>query len=117
MVTKTMVKMRKDFFIHARRYDNLKIWYWRFRKGMLGYSYLVATDKRMMASFNIQIQKNYKYRIVTYKKSEMSFPKRFSGMRFNTPEEALDFLADYLFESGIKVYKSNAVNFILGIPD
>ena len=114
MVTRIMSKKRRAFFIHSRQYDNLIVQYFLFSKGMNGYSYFVASDKSRKKSFIIQIQKNYKYRIITYKKSEMSFPRRLSGKRFYTPEEALDFLADYLFESGIKVYKSNAVNFIMG---
>lgn len=117
MVTKTMRKKQEDFLNHASQYDNLKIWSFLFPKDTNREFCFITTGEDRKESFMICIQKDHKYKIITGKKSSKLLTRRLSVRYFDTPEEALDFLVDNLFESGIKVYKSNAVNFILGIPE
>jgi hypothetical protein len=112
-----IVKKMDDLSSYVERYDNLCVRSCTFNEIKKTFFALNISDLLEKISFRVVLQKNCKYRIITGKKSQISFPRRFSGKRFETPEEALDFLINFLIESGIKVYKSNAVNFILGITE
>ncbi len=118
MPTKIQIKAMHDFFTFSKKYDNLRVRYYRISKSRKddcrGYSYHISLKRIKDIQFKIKLQENNKYKIVTLKDSKISVPKNLSFKRFNTPEDALKELIPNLISMGFKPYSSNTLDFILG---
>ena len=117
MPTKNQIIGKKNFFNYAKRFDNLLVRYYqmsRRKKPRMDYSYDIKVRGTHQLNFKIKSQENRRYKVVTTKDSKVRVPRKLSLRRFDTPEEALREAAISIQELGFKVFKSNALDFIMG---
>lgn len=111
-----IMQTRKRFYDHADKYDNIRCKS-QYDTIIVGHSFIVILNQTGTISFRIKLEDNFEYRILSTAKSKIKVPDDMLPLKFTTPEEALDTLVKYLHTLNYKIYKSNAVDFIMSIQD